>query len=146
MSSYVKQISDAIEAKLAVLLTSFTKAPYVWDLSANNVKTSKNAFRVVPGDASSVEGSLRTITMNQKFTVFLTTNFINKDSCDLVLQAAIESLYESLELVTNEAMQRRFAIARIMNVASVELSAPEIDRENNTVTIGATYSVFYRME
>lgn len=146
MSSYVKQITDSIEAKLAILLTSYSKAAFVWDLASNNAKTSKNAFRVIPGEASSVEGSMRTITLSQKFTVYLTTNFINKESNDLVQQAAIEELYNSLEIVTNEAMQRRFAIARIMSVSGVEMTAPEIDQENNTVTIGAAYSVFYRME
>ena len=89
---------------------------------------------------------MRSLTVSQKFTVYLTTNFINKNASDVELQTAIESLYVSLELLTQEAMLRRFAINRIMSVPEFELTAPEIDQDNHTVTIGASYRVLYRME
>lgn len=146
MSSNVKLIADAIGAKTATLAPAYTKAPYVWDVELNNTKTSKDIYRVIPGDGNSVEGTFRTITMDQKFTVFLTTNFVNKNGNDLELQGAIERGYAALELITAEAMQRRFAINSILSVSGLELISPEIDKDNHTVTIGASYSVLYRME
>ncbi len=146
MSSYVKQIGDAIEARLLTIIPSFSKSPYVWEVSNTNTKTSANIFRVIPDAANSIDGTLRTLTMNQKFTVFLTTSFANKNSSDIVLQAKIESLYAAIETVSLDAMQRHFAISRIMSVAGVEMTAADIDRDNDTVTIGAAYSVLYRME
>jgi len=146
VSSYVKQITDSIEAKIISLIPAFSKSPYVWSVGNNNTKTSNNIFRVIPDAGQSIEGAMRSLTISQKFTVYLTTNFINKNASDVELQTAIESLYVSLELVTQEAMLRRFAINRIMSVPEFELTAPEIDQDNHTVTIGASYRVLYRME
>ena len=146
MSSFVKNITDAIETKLATVIPTFTKSKYVWSVANNNTKTSKNIFRVIPGAASSIEGTLRTITMSQKFTVFLTSTFGNKNSSDEILQDEIEAIYVALDLVTAEAYQRRFGTVRIMSVQAVELTEPEIDNENDNVSIGATYTINYRME
>lgn len=146
MSSYVKQITDAIELKLGTLLPTFKRSPYVWSIGKTNTKTSTNVFRIIPGTAESVDGTLRTITIKQSFTVYLTSSFVNKNTTDEVLQNTIESLYEALELVTIEAMQRRFNISRIMAAESLELLAPEIDHDSDIVSIGATYKFIYRME
>lgn len=146
MSSFTKQITDAMELKVKDLLPTFTKSPYAWDFSLNNARANKNIFAIIPGQARSTDGTLRTITLEQAFTVKLSTNYINKNGNDLELQAAIEVLYLSLEIVMKEAMQRRFAINRIMNISSVELTEPEIDNQDHTVTIGATFSALYRME
>lgn len=135
-----------MEARLLVIIPTFTKAPYVWSVNNNNSKTSKNIFRVIPDAAQSVDGTLRTVTISQKFTVFLTTNFANKNTSDVVLQNEIENIYTALQVVTLDAMQRHFAINRLMSVPSMEMTAPEIDHDNDTITIGASYSVLYRME
>jgi hypothetical protein len=115
-------------------------------VASNNSKTSSKIFRVIPDSGNSVDGTLRTITIAQKFSVYLTTNYINKNTNDSELVSAIELLYSSLELVSQEAMQRKFAIARVMTVEGFELTSPDIDIDNHTVSIGATYTILYRME
>ena len=146
MFSYVKQITDAVEAKIIFLLPTFTKSPYVWSIGNNNSKTNQKVFRVIADAGTSIDGAMRSITMDQKFTVYLSTSYINKNSNDTGLQDAIESLYASLEVITTEAMLRKFNINRVMSVSGLELSAPEIDHDNHIVSIGATYTMLYRME
>jgi hypothetical protein len=146
VSSYVKQITNSLEARILTLVPTFKKSPYVWSVEKNNAKTSNKIFRVIPDAAQSVDGTLRTLTISQKFTVFLTTNFANKNISDQSQQDETESLYAAIEILNLDAMKRHFAISRIMSVSGIEMTAPEIDQDNDTVTIGASYNVLYRME
>lgn len=146
MSSYVKKITDAIEAKIISTLPGFSKSRYIWSIENNNTKTNNKVFRVIPESAQSVEGTMRTLTIEQKITVFLTTSFVNRNGEDQALCDAIEELYSSLELITNEAMKKHFDFNRILNVVGVDISAPEIDNNNDIVSIGATYTILYRTE
>lgn len=146
MPSVVKQITNEIENRLEAIIPGFSKASYIWSIATNNSKTSQMVFRVLPDQGNSTTGTLRTITMSQKFNVLLTTNYTNKNSSDSALQDAIEVLYVAIETVTRDAMARHFSTLKIINVESVELAAPEIDNDNHIVSIGASYTIIYRME
>ena len=143
MASYIKQITEAIEDRLLSVIPTFIKSIHTFSKLTGSPK-AKYSYRVLPGEAESGEGVTRKITYRQKFNIFLDCHY--KADTDVVLQVEVETLYASLELVTSEAIQKRFSSPLIMNVESVALTAPEINHDDKIVTIGASYSVLYRME
>lgn len=139
------EIATQLEAKIISLFPEFKKSPYKWNFERNNTKTSAKNFRVLPEDGNSIDGTMRTITKSQQFTVSFTTTFVDKNDSDQDLQAEIEKLTDMCEQLQTEATSRKFNIDRIMNVPNFSFSSPEIDYEEKTVSMSTTYTINYRM-
>ena len=61
---------------------------------------------------------------------------------------AILSIHNDIETIYKEIYQKRLDLtsAKVLLVEVVEISAPEVDLENNSINISATFKVRYRTQ
>jgi hypothetical protein len=142
----VQEIVDAIEINIQALLPTYKKASFVYDLSLNNRKQSKKVYAITPQSASNVSGSTLTVTLDQTFDVTLSDTYSPKNDSDINLQDKVLEIHSDIETVYKELFQRRLGLAKVLVVQVVDISSPEIDNDNNTVSLTASFSVKYRKE
>jgi hypothetical protein len=142
----VQEIVDAIEINIQSLLPTYKKASFVYDLSLNNRKQSKKIYAITPQSASNVSGSTLTVTLDHSFDVTLSDAYSPKNDSDINLQDKILEIHNDIESLYKELFQRRLGLAKVLVVQVVDISSPEIDNDNNTVAITASFSIKYRKE
>jgi hypothetical protein len=91
-----------------------------------------------------VAGTNKTVTIRQTFDVVLSSDFKNVGDNDAALQEAVLTLTDDAETLYSYAFYRHFDIQRVLLVNAVDLSSPEIDNENNIVSMTVSFSVTYR--
>jgi hypothetical protein len=146
VSNLVKDIRDGLENLIESTCPNFKKSRYIWDFQLNNERTSGDIYAVRPNSGSSTTGTNKTITINQTFEVLLSSKFKNVSDKDSALDLVIMGLYEEHEKLEKVLFQRNINIARVLVVESIDLSSPDIDNDNNSVTITASYVIKYRNE
>ena len=146
MPNIVLDITNQMIAQVQATLPARSESKYIWSIDANSYRTNKNIFCVRPGSAINVLGTNRTVTLDQSFEILLSTEFKNKADNDTSLDDAIFALYEDHEKLYPLMFQRNFNIPRVLVVNQVELDAPDIDNDNNIVSITARFTVKYRTE
>jgi len=146
VANIVNEITEALKMQIGTALPTRSESRYKWSLENNSFKTNSNLYCLRPGSASSVAGTNRTITIDQTFDLILSTEFKNKGDNDTALNDAIFSLYEDHETVYKLWFQRNLNISRVLVVDSVALTEPDIDNENNIVSITSSFNVKYRTE
>jgi hypothetical protein len=142
----VQEIVDAIEINIQSLLPTYKKASFVYDLSLNNRKQSKKIYAITPQSASNVSGSTLAITLDHSFDVTLSDAYSPKNDSDINLQDKILEIHNDIESLYKELFQRRLGLAKVLVVQVVDISSPEIDNDNNTVALTASFSIKYRKE
>lgn len=142
----VQEIVDAIEINIQALLPTYKKASFVYDLGLNNRKQSKKIYAITPQSASNVSGSTLTVTLDQTFDVTLSDTYSPKNDSDISLQDKVLEIHSDIETIYKELFQRRLGLAKVLVVQVVDISSPEVDNDNNTVAITASFSVKYRKE
>jgi hypothetical protein len=135
-----------MKAQIGTELPNRVESRYIWALEANSYRGNKNLYAVRPGAAFNVAGTNRTVTIDQNFEIILSSEFKNKGDNDAALDEVILGLYEDHEKLYPLMFQRNFNIQRVLVVNQVALSAPEIDNDNNIVSVTASFNVKYRTE
>jgi hypothetical protein len=144
--SLVEEIRNAIETYLATLIPEFTKSQYVWDTTLNSDSKTKKYFSVRPSTASFVNGTCRTITVEQDFILEIGDSFRNKRDSDQDADEKIFQIYQAHETIYRALMRDNFGIARVQVVQNFSMTEPLVDNENKSVKIETTFSVKYRTE
>ena len=142
----VSEIKAAIESKVSEV-TGFTQAPFRYDFAKNNKNKAKDIYAVRIGESNTVSGTNQTITQDRTFEVYLSTRFGQNGSSDIQIDEAIIALIDKHELISVQLFRRELQItsARLLVVDAIDISAPEIDNDNDTVSILATYSMKFRL-
>jgi hypothetical protein len=144
--STVEEIKNAIEAYVASLAPTYQKSQYIWDSSLNSDSKTKAYYAVRPGASSFVNGTCRTITLDQDFTLEIGDNYRNKKDDDWDADGKIYDIYQIHETIYKAVMMDNFGIPRVLVVSDFSLNDPQVDKENKSVKIEATFTVKYRME
>jgi hypothetical protein len=142
----VSEIKAAIEEKVE-LVSGFTQAPFRYDFQKNNKNRSTNIYAVRIGESNSISGTNQTLTQDRTFEVYLSTRFGRNGSDDIAIDNAIISLIDMHELISVQLFRRELVItsARLLVVDAIDISSPEIDNDNDIVSILATYSMKFRL-
>lgn len=144
----VDDIVNAIEGEITTLLPSYKKAAFVYDLARNNRKQSKKIYAIVPDSATSVTGTVQAITLDHNFNVTLSDIYKPSGDTDTDLQDKVLAIHTDIETLYKELFQRRLGLpsVRVLVVQIVDIAAPEVDQDNNFVSITATFNIKYRKE
>lgn len=142
----VSEIKAAIEEKVE-LVSGFAQAPFRYDFQKNNKNRSTNIYAVRIGESNSISGTNQTLTQDRTFEVYLSTRFGRNGSDDIAIDNAIISLIDMHELISVQLFRRELVItsARLLVVDAIDISSPEIDNDNDIVSILATYSMKFRL-
>jgi len=143
----VDAVVTGLYVEAEAVIPEYKKAPHVWLREKNTDK--KPLIAVRPGSGASTSGTNRAVTIDQSFEVELTRTW--KPQAGLKgsdLDAQILQMQEDQEKVWRRIFQRRFNAepSVVLVVSAFDISSPEVDNENNTVSLLVTYQVVYRSE
>lgn len=144
--STVEQIKNAIEAYVSNLAPTYQKSQYVWDPTLNSDSKTKAYYAIRPGTGSFTAGTCRTITLDQDFTLEIGDSYRNRKDDDTDADGKIYDIYQIHETIYKAVMMDNFGVPRVLVVSSFSLGDPQVDKENKSVKIEATFTVKYRME
>jgi hypothetical protein len=145
--SAVSEIVEKIEGKIVELLPSYKQLPYAYSIELNDRLADKN-FAVKIGSATTTDGTNRAVTFDHEIDVLLSQKWLPKrGQGDSDLRDKISQISSDLETVYKELYKRPMAVesASLLIIAPLDLSAPDIDNDNNIVSITLTLSVKYRV-
>lgn len=143
----VNAVVTGLYAEVEAVIPEYKKAAHVWIREKNTDK--KPTIAVRPGSGASTAGTNRAVTIDQSFELELTRTW--KPQAGLKgtdLDAQILQMQEDHEKVWKKIFQRRFNAdpSVVLVVSAFDISSPEVDNENNTVSLLVTYQVVYRSE
>lgn len=142
----VRDILGALDSKVSEILPTYNKSVYVYDLDKNNRKAMKKIYAIRTQAGTSTSGVLQSVTMSQDFEVILSDIYQPKGDNDRDIETKILSIHDDIEKLYKEIYQKRLDLssAQVLLVELVDITAPEIDIDNNYVSIGLTFKVKYR--
>jgi|GEM_PF-6841454 hypothetical protein len=136
-------ILNAIESRVNAVLPSYKRLKYSYDLEKNNKRASDDAYGIGAGASSSVEGTFRTITMDQEFFVILTKDFGGRND-DNAERTALKAIYDDMETLYRDLFQSKLGIPAVVYLVS-ELSLDEPEKiADNVISIRMNFTVKHR--
>lgn len=145
--SVLNDLTDKLNDKVEALLPDYKPMPYVYNLELNDRLADKN-YGIRVGSATTTDGTNRAVTFDHDVEVILSQKWLPKrGEGDSDLRQKINDISGDLETVYKELYKRPFALnsASLLIIAPLDLSAPEVDNDNNLVSITLTLSVKYRV-
>jgi len=145
--SVIGEILQSIEEKVNELIPSYKQMPFVYNLELNDRLQEKN-YAIQLGNANTINGTNRAVTFDHNIDLILCQKYSPKKGYgDKDLRDKIAEISGDLELVYKELYRRPLSIpsASLLVIAPLDLSAPDIDNDNNLVTISLTLAVKYRV-
>lgn len=145
MSSAQTDILAAIDARIAAVLPAYKRLKYSYDLEANDYRGSKSAFGVGAGAGSSVDGTHKSITMDQSFFVVLTETYGGRQN-DTAERAALNTIYDNIETLYLDFFQSKLGLSSVVYlVSSLELDEPEV-LADNVISVKMNFTVKHRKQ
>lgn len=136
-------ILNAIESRVNAVLPSYKRLKYSYDLEKNNKRASDDAYGIGAGAGLSVEGTFRTITMDQEFFVILTKDFGGR-SDDNAERTALKAIYDDMETLYRDLFQSKIGIPSVVYLVS-ELSLDEPEKiADNVISVRMSFTVKHR--
>ena len=136
-------ILNAIESRVNAVLPSYKRLKYSYDLEKNNKRASDDAYGIGAGASSSVEGTFRTITMDQEFFVILTKDFGGRND-DNAERTALKAIYDDMETLYRDLFQSKLGIPAVVYLVS-ELSLDEPEKiADNVISVRMSFTVKHR--
>ena len=136
-------ILNAIESRVNAVLSSYKRLKYSYDVEKNNKRASDDAYGIGAGAGSSVEGTFRTITMDQEFFVILTKDFGGR-SDDNAERTALKAIYDDMETLYRDLFQSKIGIPSVVYLVS-ELSLDEPEKiADNVISVRMSFNVKHR--
>lgn len=136
-------ILNAIESRVNAVLPSYKRLKYSYDLEKNNKRASDDAYGIGAGAGSSVEGTFRTITMDQEFFVILTKDFGGRND-DNAERTALKAIYDDMETLYRDLFQSKLGIPAVVYLVS-ELSLDEPEKiADNVMSVRMNFTVKHR--
>lgn len=142
----VQDILVALETKVSSLLPTYKKSKFTYSIESNNRISAKKIYAIRTSSGSSVTGVTLSATFDQGFEVILSDIYQPKNDNDIDLVDKITQLHTDVETLYRDLYQRRLDLtsAQVLLVQLVDISVPEIDNDNDSVNITATFTVKYR--
>jgi len=146
VSSKLEAILTAIKNEIVALSTGYSESKYIYDLAANNNKTSKKVYAVRQLDATSSVQTNLAWTVDQEISIELSQIFGNKNDSDAVLNTVIQSMNTDIETIGKQLFKKRLGLSYVLGVLNLDVDSPLINNEDSIVTINFRATVRYRME
>ena len=144
----VADILNALDLQVINTLPTYKKSKFNYFLEKNNRVTSKKIYAIRPDTGKSTVGTTLSATFDQNFEVILSDIYLDKNDSDLDLSNKILTLHGDVELLYLELYLKRLNLssAQVLVVQLVDISSPDLDIDNSTVSITATFSIKYRSQ
>jgi len=114
MTDIVKQINDALEARVAAKIgTSYKELAFKLNVAANAWSGSNKNYGVIPKEAVSINTITNSYTADQPFEVILTHGYVNNQN-DKEQIAKQFILYEKIDLIIKDLLPSKLGLNSIV--------------------------------
>ena len=139
----VSSILTSLEAQIATTLgAGWSELEYIYDLTANNSKTTDDRYGVGVLSGASVEGTTKSVTVDFDFFVVLTKNFVNRSS-DEKQRTLLSEIYDEFETINQTIFQKKLNNANILLVSGLSYDEPEVI-DSNGIAVKVNFTIKYR--
>lgn len=145
--SAIGEILTLVEDRVQTLLVDYKPAPFVYNPELNERNASK-VFGVRMGSGSSVSGTNNSVTLDHEILVDLSQKYgPKKNEGDKDLRVKVADISTDIETIFKELYRRPGAVAsaQLLLISPLDVSEPNVDNDNNLVTITLTLTVKYRV-
>jgi hypothetical protein len=142
VNSAVERIITFLESVIATVGPTLSPSKHYYDFELNPSTRDDRIFAVRPGRASSIEGTTKSVTINQEFEIELARDFFGSEANDLELRKAINAIYYD-----NEKIMKELSMSRsedILNILPPSFDAPKINENGRSVSVVFNYPIIYR--
>ena len=146
MADVVQEIKTSIAGTITTLFPEKTESKYVWDLTRNMTKKNEDLYAVRPGEIFRIPGVTKNVTVEQTYSVILSTSYNDSPSNDQDLQDKIFDLFDNVTDLWGAIFRSKCNNARVLVVSDFETDRPEINDKDRVVSLETRFTVQYRME
>lgn len=145
MATIVKQINDAVEARITIALPDYALLNYKIDVAKNNFVTNNKRFGVVPLDADPAPTILKHYSLDHNYLITLTHGYINQQTNDADQREKTFVLYDATDKIYIDILNTKAGIPNIiLNIRSISLAEPEYLEDEKVVILRSLVQVRYR--
>lgn len=145
--SIAKDLHDYLELRLVSLLPTYKAVPFFYSQDENNRLLNKG-YAIKLGSIQSTTGTNMSLTKDQDYQIELTQKWApKKGQGDLDLREKIFNISGDIEKLSADLYRRTGSIdtASLLIISPLDVSEPDIDNDNNLVTLTLTLNVKYRV-
>lgn len=144
MTNKVETINDAIKARVALVLPTYTEMTYVLNVESNNERNSVNRYGVRPLGADSSPGAFKRVTFNQRFEIILIDLYKNRDN-DTKQRDASFVLYDKMDDIIADLMGSKAGIPdTILLVSDPSIDEPEYPEGEDVAILRGSVNIQWR--
>lgn len=143
--STVTDIVESVKTEVETLLPTYKELPFSYVPELNSRLADKNyALRL--GAANTATTTNNAITFDHTVYLDLSSRFeLKKNTGDKELAERILGLHTDIETLYKYFYKRTGLTSKVMLISPIDLSEPNIDNDNNLVTVTLTLTVKYRV-
>lgn len=146
MSDVIKTLHDELESTITSLFPEKKSSPYQFDISKNANKQSVNIYAIRPGSFRNLPYTNRVVSCEQFYKVEFARSYNNKPGSDEDLKSKIFDLSKDITVLANAGLRSKFGIARVLLASDFSASEPNINEDNNVVSIVLEFTIKYKLE
>jgi hypothetical protein len=141
--SNVSTILTQLASEVGALLSDYSELDYVYDVEKNTFRTGQRRYGIGVEGGLSVDGTIKSITIDQTFFIKLTDCTANRSS-DSSERVAISSLYDDFETIQKNIFQKKLGIPSVVLVVSeLDMESPE-KVGDNTIMLKGNFIIKHR--
>ncbi len=145
MSDIVKDIVEAFESEVAIILPTYQELDFKYDVTKNNYFSNALRYGVVPSAGFNTPTTTKAVTITQTFTLILTNDYVNQNDTDSEQQESIFELYNRLNEVYTVVVANRLGLSSsVFNVEVSSIEAPLFDDESKVAILNTDFLIQYR--
>lgn len=139
----VSSILTSLSSQVATTLgASWSELEYIYNLEDNTQSNNDYRYGVGASSGTSVSGTNKAITVDFRFFVVLTRNFINRSS-DENQRTMLSAIYDQFETLDQNIFQKKLNNANILLVSELDYEEPEVVGDN-TLAVRVNFTIKYR--
>ena len=149
MSTAINDIKAGIEARLAIVIPTYSVLAYQIDIAKNKFKGNSKGFAVQPAPASEVESLLGAFTMDHSFSITLTNSY--NDGAKAQLGDALKSSRVTelsdviLDTYKDLVINKGNIDSSILIINDLSIEAAEFLEEEKVITMKFNINIKYKI-
>jgi len=144
MSDIVKDIATAFEAQVAIVLPTYAELDWKYLVDKNNYFNNALRFGVIPSGGFSASTIIKSVTVNQTFTLILTNEYVNSNDTDSQQQDSIFELYDAVNEVYVAVEGKKLGLTQVLDISLGTIDTPFFIEEQKVAVLTTDFSIQYR--
>jgi hypothetical protein len=140
-----KDIIDAINSRLAILLPTHRPLDYNYLVEKNSFHANDDRYGSSVGEATKIDTVTCAFSITQRFNILLTSNYSSVDQDDKTLMTAILKLEDNMTTILSDLYKNKIGLPNlILQVNPIGIDSPLIIESSQLVILNGSIGIQYR--